>query len=99
MFDRLDPEEIKNFEASKHDSETRERLEHLHIEKERVQSPNATSNEEYHASSSSPSHLSANTHKTHGPTPYLRQRLPEAIEAERRRNESIGHADEEKENQ
>jgi hypothetical protein len=82
VFDRIDPVTIQKYQTESEDMSVRDRLDHLKHEKERLQGKNEAE------SSVVPSTSSEQPARTSGPTPYLRQRLPEAVEAERRRNSS-----------
>lgn len=88
VLHKLNTTAIYQQEAEKHDMSIRDRLEQLKSEQERTKeySP-APAAESSQAPSYPPSSTTPVIHPT-GPTPYLRQRLPEAVEAERRRTAS-----------
>lgn len=85
VMHKLDTGAVYKHEAEKHDMSIRDRLEHLKSEQERTKSSSLTSATD--GSTPSSSSTPAIVHPS-GPTPYLRQRLPEAVEAERRRTSS-----------
>jgi len=91
VFDRLDAESISKYESSKHEMTIREKLDHLKHERERM-GGNTDSN---HPSPQVPTQ-SATDATLHQKTGSQRQRLPEAIEAERRRAEATAKAPESK---
>lgn len=82
IFEHLDSKAIYKLESEKHDMTIRDRLEHLKNEQERTGSESPTAANE---AVQGPTPTSPSVATPSGPTPYLRQRLPEAVEAERRR--------------
>lgn len=92
ILDRLDVAGVQAYEAEKRDLSLRDKLEHLKSEKERAMKAigiNTPSTDNPSTPEVPPAEIPAHTApKLSGPTPYLHKRLPEAIEAERKRNEA-----------
>ena len=87
VFEKLDAKAIQKQELEKHDLSVKDRIEHLKNEQQRLHGSKpseASVAEPVHHTP--PSSHSQSTRPT-GRTPYLGQRLPEAVEAERRRSE------------
>jgi hypothetical protein len=88
ILDNIRLDEIRKYEQSQSDMTTRDKLDHLKHERERLRVPPSEPTP-VSPTAPPPDHApSTPRSRTNGPTPYLHRRLPEAVEAEKRRAEA-----------